>query len=97
MVALVAPGITWTTAPLDASSSVIDQGYVKIAVNLEKVKYIDSTGLSVFVSSQKKLQEKNGRLVIIGAVNKVNALSDARPPAWTGARIREGGRRRGQK
>ena len=28
VVALVAPGITWTSAPVDASSSVIDQGYV---------------------------------------------------------------------
>jgi anti-sigma B factor antagonist len=55
------------TAPRvkDAIHELIEAGNVKLAVNLEGVKYIDSTGLSVFVSAQKKLQEKSGRLVLI--------------------------------
>lgn len=42
----------------------IDQGNKKILLNLENIEYLGSSGIRVFLSVKKKLQEQNGELKI---------------------------------
>lgn len=52
----------------------IDGGEKKLAVNLERVKYIDSIGLLVFASAQKRLHEIDGKLVLITSATRIQRL-----------------------
>jgi anti-anti-sigma factor len=45
--------------------ALIKEGYANIIINLEKVSYIDSTGLGVLANSTNKMSEKNGELKIV--------------------------------
>lgn len=49
----------------DSMLNLIKEGNMNIIVNLEKVTYIDSTGLGVLANSTNKISEKNGELRII--------------------------------
>lgn len=46
-------------------NDLIDQGERNLIINLEKVRYIDSTGLVAFISALKRVREKNGKIVLI--------------------------------
>lgn len=49
----------------DTLNRLIDEGHVNLVVNLEQVRYIDSTGLVAFISALKRVREKNGKIVLI--------------------------------
>ena len=46
---------------------IIDQGVVELRMDLSGLTYIDSSGLGTLVTINKRVQEKNGRLVLMGA------------------------------
>ena len=43
----------------------IDTGQVKFVLNLEKVRMIDSSGLSILVATFTSIQRKGGRIVLL--------------------------------
>ena len=44
----------------------ITRGYLKFAMNLEKVTYLDSSTISVFIKCLQKLGKMGGKLVLVG-------------------------------
>lgn len=44
----------------------ITRGYLKFAMNLEKVTYLDSSTISVFIQCMQKLGKMAGKLVLVG-------------------------------
>lgn len=49
----------------DVLNEQIDQGHHNLVINMERVRYIDSTGLVAFISALKRVREKNGKIVLI--------------------------------
>ncbi|MBV8246710.1 MAG: STAS domain-containing protein [Candidatus Eremiobacteraeota bacterium] len=49
----------------DATSELIDQGHYNLVINLEKVRYIDSTGLGVLIGSLKRVREHGGSVNLV--------------------------------
>lgn len=43
----------------------IEQGKVKVVLDLERTNYIDSSGLGFFIGTLKKLRDAGGELVLI--------------------------------
>ncbi|HEY3999355.1 MAG TPA: STAS domain-containing protein [Candidatus Xenobia bacterium] len=43
----------------------IESGKYNFVINLEGVRYIDSTGLGVLIGALKKVREHNGRIVLV--------------------------------
>ena len=52
----------------------MDQGKNKIIVNLEKVSYIDSSGIGVLISSLSQLKKVGGGLKIINVFDSVKKV-----------------------
>ena len=48
----------------------ISQGNLKIIVDLAKVDYLDSAGLSALISCKIKLSKRNGALKLVGLAGK---------------------------
>jgi len=46
---------------------IIDQGVADLRMDLSGLTYIDSSGLGTLVTINKRVKEKNGRLVLTGA------------------------------
>jgi anti-sigma B factor antagonist len=46
-------------------NELIDQGRYNLVINLEGVRYIDSTGLGVLIGALKKVREHDGRILLI--------------------------------
>ena len=46
---------------------IIDQGVADLRMDLSGLTYIDSSGLGTLVTINKRVKEKNGRLVLAGA------------------------------
>lgn len=58
--------------------SLLGRGICKILVNLDQIRFIDSTGLGILVGGLKRAREKGGDLVIVsnnGAVNRLLELT----------------------
>ena len=49
----------------DAISELIDQGHYNLIINLEKVRYIDSTGLGVLIGGLKRVREHGGSVSLV--------------------------------
>ena len=49
-----------------ALAEAVDMGASSIIINLDKVQYMDSTGLGVLVSAMKRVREKDGVIVLTG-------------------------------
>ena len=45
--------------------SVIEEGHKDVIVSMQKVEYIDSSGLGALVGGLKRVSEKNGKIVIV--------------------------------
>lgn len=54
----------------EETSLYIDQGHKKIAMNMSKVKFMDSSGLGALIFFLKKAKE-NGRLSVFGVTKMV--------------------------
>ena len=61
------------TGPLvrNCVQGLIDQGHYSLIVDLQDERYIDSTGLGIFMEALGQIQEKNGRIVILCANDRV--------------------------
>jgi anti-sigma B factor antagonist len=46
-------------------SELIEKGNYQLVVNLEGVRYIDSTGLGVLIGALKKVREKDGSISLV--------------------------------
>ena len=46
---------------------IIEQGVTNLRMDLSELIYIDSSGLGTLVTINKRVKEKNGRLVLTGA------------------------------
>jgi len=46
-------------------TELIEKGHYHLIVNLEGVRYIDSTGLGVLIGALKKVREQNGSISLI--------------------------------
>lgn len=46
---------------------ITDRGVTDIRIDLSGLTYIDSSGLGTLVTINKRIKEKNGRLVLMGA------------------------------
>lgn len=46
---------------------IIDRGVIGLRMDLSGLTYIDSSGLGTLVTINKRVKEKNGRLVLTGA------------------------------
>ena len=53
---------------------VINQGGQKVVLNLERVDFVDSSGLTAIVSTLKSLALAGGEMVVCGIKNNVAAL-----------------------
>jgi anti-sigma B factor antagonist len=49
-----------------ALAGIVDAGSSTIVINLQRVQYMDSTGLGVIVSAMKRIREKDGTIVLTG-------------------------------
>ncbi|UCE01291.1 MAG: STAS domain-containing protein [Candidatus Latescibacterota bacterium] len=54
--------------------SLIDSGKRKVVVNLENVKWINSTGLGVLIAGYSALQKSGGRLKLLQVSERVEGL-----------------------
>jgi anti-anti-sigma factor len=52
-------------------NAVIDRGDIDIVVDMAGLDYISSTGLSVFLSSAKKIRGSGGRMALSGLNNRI--------------------------
>ena len=52
----------------------IDAGHVRIIVNCEKLTYISSAGLGVFMSFVEEIRERGGDIKICGLIPKVKQV-----------------------
>ena len=48
--------------------------YNNIIISMEKVKFIDSTGLGVLIGVLKKIKEKDGKMVIVSPNTYINQI-----------------------
>ena len=46
---------------------IIAQGIMEVRIDLSDLTYIDSSGLGTLVTINKRIKEKNGKLVLTGA------------------------------
>jgi anti-sigma B factor antagonist len=49
----------------EAILSLVDQGHHEIAIDLEGVEFMDSTGLGVLITALTRLREHAGKLVLV--------------------------------
>lgn len=49
----------------EAINALIEKEVFSIVVNLEDVRYVDSTGLGVLIGALKRLKEHNGSIVLV--------------------------------
>lgn len=54
--------------------SLIEQGKKQIVVNLEKVSWINSTGLGILIHSFSSVRAAGGDLVVMGASERIESI-----------------------
>ena len=57
-------------------AQLIDQGVMKIVVNFEKLEYISSAGLRVFLATSKRLKTVEGNMIICNLNETVQEVFD---------------------
>jgi anti-sigma B factor antagonist len=64
------------TAPelKQAIISQVDASTRRVLVNLEKVEYLDSTGLGILIGGVKRLKEVEGTLLLVSASPRIRRL-----------------------
>ncbi|MCP4049910.1 MAG: STAS domain-containing protein [bacterium] len=61
---------------VDMINTILEEGIVKIIVNMELVSYIDSSGLWSLFEGHKKAEQKNGKLVLLNPARDVKRVLD---------------------
>lgn len=59
-------------------AQLVDEGNERLVINLEKVNFMDSTGLGVLLGALKRVREREGSLAIVcppGPVHRVLTLT----------------------
>ena len=66
------------TSPMvkDAVAKLIDAGHYHLIINLESVRYIDSTGLGVLIGALKRVREHAGSVSLIVANPQIKKIFD---------------------
>lgn len=59
---------------LDAANNAINEGIVFCAINIEKVKYINSSGIGVLITLLTKFRNQEGEVVIVKPSEHVKKL-----------------------
>lgn len=54
----------------------VDKGTKYILVHLEKVEYLDSTGLGILIGGVKRLKEQGGALKLVGPSPRISRIFD---------------------
>jgi anti-sigma B factor antagonist len=54
----------------------VDKGTKFILVHLEKVEYLDSTGLGILIGGVKRLKEQGGALKLVGPSPRISRIFD---------------------
>ena len=60
----------------DAIGELIDQGHYLLVINLEHVRYIDSTGLGVLIGGLKRVREHGGSVALVCTNPQIKKIFD---------------------
>lgn len=60
----------------DAVGDLIDKGHYNLVINLEKVRYIDSTGLGVLIGGLKRVREHGGTVNLVCTNPQIKKIFD---------------------
>ena len=60
----------------DAITELIAQGHYNLVINLEKVRYIDSTGLGVLIGGLKRVREHGGTVNLVCTNPQIKKIFD---------------------
>jgi anti-sigma B factor antagonist len=60
----------------DAIAELIDSGHYNLVINLEKVRYIDSTGLGVLIGGLKRVREHGGSVSLVCTNPQIRKIFD---------------------
>src|SRR5580692_1923057 len=60
----------------DAIGDLIDRGVYHLVINLEKVRYIDSTGLGVLIGGLKRVREHGGSVNLVCSNPQIRKIFD---------------------
>ena len=60
----------------DALGDLIDKGHYNLLINLEKVRYIDSTGLGVLIGGLKRVREHGGSVRLVCTNPQIRKIFD---------------------
>jgi anti-sigma B factor antagonist len=60
----------------DAIGDLIDKGHYNLIINLEKVRYIDSTGLGVLIGGLKRVREHGGTVNLVCTNPQIKKIFD---------------------
>ncbi len=60
----------------EAITELIDQGHYALIINLENVRYIDSTGLGVLIGGLKRVREHSGTVNLICTNPQIKKIFD---------------------
>jgi anti-sigma B factor antagonist len=60
----------------EAISDLIDKGHYSIVINLENVRYIDSTGLGVLIGGLKRVREHSGTVHLVCTNPQIRKIFD---------------------
>ncbi|HEY3675005.1 MAG TPA: STAS domain-containing protein [Candidatus Tumulicola sp.] len=60
----------------DAVSDLIDRGIYHLVINLENVRYIDSTGLGVLIGGLKRVREHGGTVNLVCSNPQIRKIFD---------------------
>ena len=58
----------------EAMLELIEQGVVKIAINLEQTEYLDSTGLGALVGVLKRVREREGNVHLVNPTDRIRRV-----------------------
>lgn len=59
---------------IDEQVNAAEEGAVKILLNLEKVRMVDSSGLGVIVAAYTSVQRKGGRVALLQVTGNIRSL-----------------------